>query len=97
MITKEDIKKLAVLARITISDKEAESFAGEAEGILGYVFDVGEVSASGEGDAHTTLTNVMREDGEPHESGTFTDKILAAAPKERDGYIEVRKVITKDE
>ncbi len=97
MISKEDIKKLAVLARITVSDKEAESFAGEAEGILGYVFDVGEVSAQGGGDAHTALTNVMREDGEPHASGAFTTSILAAAPKEKNGYIEVRKVITKEE
>lgn len=96
MISKEDIKKLATLARITVSDKEAADLAVEAEGILGYVFDVGEVSASGEGDAHTVLTNAMREDGQPHETGIYTDAILANAPHMDEGYIEVRKVITKE-
>ena len=96
MISKEDIKKLATLARITVSEKEAESFAEEAQGILGYVFDVGEVSASGEGDAHTSLVNAMREDTDAHAAGAFTEDILASAPKSKDGYIEVRKVITKE-
>jgi aspartyl-tRNA(Asn)/glutamyl-tRNA(Gln) amidotransferase subunit C len=97
MISKEDVKKLAVLARITISDKEAESLATEAEGILGYVFDVGEASAAGEGDAHTARVNVMREDGNPHEPGAHTDAVLSAAPKTENGYIEVRQVIQKEE
>lgn len=96
MISKEDIKKLAVLARITVSDKEATDLASEAEGILGYVFDVGEVSAEGLGDAHTALTNAMREDIGAHEAGVYTEKILAQAPREKDNYIEVRKVITKE-
>lgn len=96
MITRQDILKLAELARIRISEAEAEKLAPEAEAILGYVFDVGEASAAGQGDAHTALTNVMREDGQPHESGAHTDAILAGAPKEKDGYIEVRKVINKE-
>lgn len=95
MITRQDIQKLAELARIKISEAEADTLAPEAEAILGYVFDVGEVSAAGEGDAHTALTNVMREDGEPHASGAHTDAILAGAPTTKDGFIEVRKVITK--
>lgn len=96
MISKDDIKKLAVLARITVSEKEAEIFAEEAQGILGYVFDVGEVSASGEGDAHTVLVNAMREDKDPHAAGAYTEDLLTSAPKSNNGYIEVRKVITKE-
>ncbi len=95
MISREDIQKLAILARISISDTEAESLAKEAEGILGYVSDVGEVSAAGEGDVHTALTNVMREDGQPHEGGSYTEGILANAPKVEEGYVVVRKVIDK--
>lgn len=96
MITRQDILKLAELARIRISEEEAEKLAPEAEAILGYVFDVGGASAAGQGDAHTALENVMREDGEPHESGAYTKAILAAAPTEKDGYVEVRKVINKE-
>lgn len=96
MITKQDIQKLAELARITVSDGEADSYAKDIEAILGYVFDVGEASAAGGGDAHTALTNVMRNDGEPHESGTYTEAILGGAPKTDDGYFAVRKVIHKE-
>ena len=96
MISKEEIQKLAVLARITVSDKEAEGFAEEAEAILGYVYDVGEASAAGQGDAHINLTNVMREDANPHESGAYTEAILSGAPKREGDYIAVRKVINKE-
>lgn len=96
MITRQDIQKLAELARIRITEKEADALAIDAESILGYVFDVGEVSAAGQGDAHTTLTNVMRKDGEPHESGTYTEAILSGAPNVERGYIKVRKVINRE-
>lgn len=96
MITRQDIQKLAELARIKVTDAEADSYAKDAEAILGYVFDVGEASAAGQGDTHTALTNVMRTDGEPHERGLYTDAILAGAPKTNEGYVEVRKVITKE-
>lgn len=96
MITRQDILKLADLARIRISEAEADTLAPEAEAILGYVFDVGETSAAGQGDAHTSLTNVMREDGEPHESGAFTEAILNGAPQRTDDFIEVRRVIAKE-
>jgi aspartyl-tRNA(Asn)/glutamyl-tRNA(Gln) amidotransferase subunit C len=95
MITKQDIQKLAELARIKVADAEAESLAKDAESILGYVFDVGEVSAAGQGDAHTVLTNVLREDGEPNETGAYTERILAGAPNRDGDYIAVRKVIQK--
>ncbi len=96
MISREDIKKLSVLARITVSDSEADALAKDAEAILGYVFDVGEVSAAGQGDAHTALHNVFREDGEPTAPGTYTKDILANAPKVEDEYVVVRKVITRE-
>lgn len=96
MISSEDIKKLGALARITVSEAEAKSLAVDAEAILGYVSQVGEATAGGEEDAHMSLTNVMREDGEPHETGLYTKDILENAPRTEDGYIVVRKVITRE-
>ena len=96
MISSEDIKKLGALARITISPDEAKALALDAEAILGYVSQVGEAPVGGEGDAHTHLRNVMREDGEPHEAGLYTIEILENAPRTKDGYITVRKVITRE-
>lgn len=54
----------------------------------------------GSADNHATMPvynsgvkNVMREDGEPHESGKFTDILLKAAPKTENGYIKVKKIL----
>lgn len=95
MISKNDIKKLAKLARIAISDAEVESIAKDAEAILGYVFDVGVERGAREGHSHTALLNVMRDDAAPHESGIYTKRLLQAAPKHLGGHIAVRKVIAK--
>lgn len=43
-ITTDDIKKLANLSRIKISEEEMSQFAKEIEGILGYVEQIKEVS-----------------------------------------------------
>lgn len=37
--------------------------------------------------------NVMREDGEPHESGLYTEKLLSAAPQREGQYIKVKKIL----
>ena len=42
------------------------------------------------------VKNVWREDGEPRARGGFTADILAAAPRVRDGYIEVKKILNTD-
>ncbi len=39
------------------------------------------------------VKNVLREDGEPHESGKFTGSILASAPKTEKGFIKVKKIL----
>jgi Asp-tRNA(Asn)/Glu-tRNA(Gln) amidotransferase C subunit len=36
---------------------------------------------------------VIREDAEPHETGKFTDALLAAAPKTKNGFIAVKKIL----
>jgi len=96
MISREDVKKIATLARITVSDTEADTYAGDAEEILSFVVQVGGTSSPHEGDAHMLLTNVMREDGVPHEEAAYTKDILDNAPKTENDYIVVRKVITKE-
>jgi hypothetical protein len=35
----------------------------------------------------------MREDGEPHESGIYTQKILEQAPAREKDYIKVKKIL----
>ncbi|MDO8590019.1 MAG: Asp-tRNA(Asn)/Glu-tRNA(Gln) amidotransferase subunit GatC [bacterium] len=92
---KEKVLSLAKLARIELKDEEAENLTREFSAILDYV---GEVKAA-TGDQQTNklenvgLSNVFREDGEPHQSGLYTEKILAQAPAREGGHIKVKKIL----
>lgn len=89
-----DVRALAALSRLSISDEEASRLEKDVEAILGFVAQVQNApAASGEGSV--SLKNVLREDAEPHESGIYTDALLAAAPKTKDGRIVVKQVISK--
>lgn len=92
MIRKEDIEKLAALARVRVVPEEAETLAKDVEAILAYVSKLPESP-----DAHFReyLRNVMREDGEPHAGGVHTEKLLAAAPRREGEYVEVKPVLHK--
>lgn len=97
MATVEDVKKLAALARISVSDAELEKFTKEFDAILTYVGQLESLhlpdDLKGEKPA---LRNVMREDGEPHPAGLHTEK-LAAQFSGRDGdALSVKQIIHHD-
>jgi len=93
MLEKQDIEKLASLARIDITPEEAESFLTEIEPILNYVAHIKAVSGTTHTDTQIGLVkNVMREDSNPHESALYTKDILAEAPRTDRGYIQVKKI-----
>ena len=89
-MNKDDIGKLADLARIELDEAEKEALAREIEPILSYVGAVKGVQAES---AIPTHRNVSRSDEVLHESGYFTESLLENAPKVKDGYIEVKKII----
>ncbi len=91
---KKDIEHLAKLSRIALTSGEADELAKDITSILGYVSEIEEITGKAEGEKKVeALFNVMREDGEPHESGIYTEDLLALAP-DRDGqYVKVKKII----
>jgi aspartyl/glutamyl-tRNA(Asn/Gln) amidotransferase C subunit len=91
---KKDIEHLAKLARIELNDKEAEALSLDISNILGYVSVVSDLASASSGEKRVgPLHNVFREDGEPHEGGLYTEKLLNEAP-ERDGqYVKVKKIL----
>jgi len=94
MISKEDIKKLADLARIDVREDELENIRAKMEGVLSYVSEVQEITSSAPTKEDVpVLHNVLREDGEPEISGSYTDAILANAPEKEGHYIKVRKIL----
>ncbi len=91
---KQDVEHLAKLSRIAITDGEATALAGEITTILGYVSDINSITGERpEVKEVGALNNVMRDDGDPHEPGLYTEDLLNAAP-ERDGqYVKVKKIL----
>lgn len=92
MITKEDIKKLADLSRIEISDGEAESLTPEIDSILGYVSKIKDAV----GDIEKNVPkhhNIMREDVSTNEGGQYTEVLLDSAPEREGEYVKVKKIL----
>ena len=93
----EDIRQLANLARIEITDEEVKSYKKEFTDILGYVDQIKNASTEDGGQIESvTVRNVFREDAESHESGLYTEDILNSAPESKDGYVKVQKVLNTD-
>ncbi|MFZ1988049.1 MAG: Asp-tRNA(Asn)/Glu-tRNA(Gln) amidotransferase subunit GatC [Minisyncoccia bacterium] len=105
MATTEDVKHLAALARISISDEELPKLASEFEGMLQYVGQLDSLSLVRDasvltpgplGEAGPVLRNVFRGDGTPHEKGAYTEKLASQFP-DRDGdALSVKQIIQHD-
>lgn len=93
MISREDVQKLASLARIKLTAEEEERFAKDMESILGYVTQIQAVSGTVETKGTEKVKNVLREDTDPHESGIHTEVILHEAPQREGDYVKVKKIL----
>lgn len=93
-MTNIDIRALAKLARVEVTDAEVDKLEKELPAILDFVETVqgARVSATA---PKSALRNVMREDANPHEGGVYTDALLKGAPSEKDGRIVVKQVISR--
>lgn len=92
-MNKDDVLKLATLARIEVSDAEATELAGDMENILAYVGQVNDLDLTEEDGETGPIFNVMREDNNAHESGLYTEDLLQAAPEREGDYIKVKKIL----
>jgi aspartyl-tRNA(Asn)/glutamyl-tRNA(Gln) amidotransferase subunit C len=95
MISKEEIKKLAELARIEIKEEELGELQTEIETILDYVGQV--KSITGEAASKTIevgpLYNVWREDTSPNEPGAYSKELIAEFPEKDGNYLKVKKIL----
>jgi aspartyl-tRNA(Asn)/glutamyl-tRNA(Gln) amidotransferase subunit C len=95
MLTKEEVKHIAALARIGLNDGEIEKFSKEISSILDWVEQLKEVDVSGvEPTAHITgMKNIDRKD-EVEEFGSLgREAILRNAPEVKNGSIKVKSIL----
>ncbi|MBM3261359.1 aspartyl/glutamyl-tRNA amidotransferase subunit C [Candidatus Kaiserbacteria bacterium] len=94
-----NVRALAELTRLAISDEEIGKLQKELPSILTFVEMIQSVPA----DKLLTLRslgeevrNVMRADENPHESGTYTEVLLSAAPARQGDRIAVKQVVSRN-
>ena len=88
-----NIAALAALARIDIDEAEMKKLEAEIPMILSFAAKVQEVAGTAMVDTNPPHKNVMREDGNPHETGLYTEALLSAAPEREKGYVSVVQVL----
>jgi aspartyl-tRNA(Asn)/glutamyl-tRNA(Gln) amidotransferase subunit C len=93
-LTREDVLKLARLARLTITDEEVEKYRTELSEILQYVdlLQNADVTGLTPTSQVTGLTNVMRDD-EVIDYGVSPDELLRKVPNKQDRLIKVKRMI----
>jgi aspartyl/glutamyl-tRNA(Asn/Gln) amidotransferase C subunit len=89
---KDDIQKLALLAQISISDSEAESYAKDFESILGYVSQLNEYTSDGFDPRRQVKTSGMHDDVVSQVSGR--NEILNNFPEREGDEVVVPKVLS---
>jgi aspartyl-tRNA(Asn)/glutamyl-tRNA(Gln) amidotransferase subunit C len=89
----ETVRRVARLARIAVQEHELAPLAGELNGILGWVEQLGEVDVAGV-EPMTSVTP-MRLKRRPDEvtDGDRRDDVLLNAPDARGGFYTVPKVV----
>lgn len=91
--SKIDVRYVANLARIELSDDEVATFQKQLEDVVGYVDQLGELDVSGiEPTSHAhPVMNVFRND--VVKAGLDRDSVLANAPEETQDQFKVPKIV----
>ncbi|MGD0553074.1 MAG: Asp-tRNA(Asn)/Glu-tRNA(Gln) amidotransferase subunit GatC [Sedimentisphaerales bacterium] len=92
-IDKSQVKKVAKLARLDLSEAEIEEFAGQLNAIIDYVERMNKLNTEGvEPMAHCLpVNNVFRDDIVKKSLGT--EKTLANAPEQDGAFFKVPKIL----
>ena len=97
-VTRENVAKIASLARIRMGEDELDRMVPELNGILAWVEQLGEVDTSKVEPMTAVIPNHLRlrddvVDADPHTAGGKREAVLANAPLAEHGFFGVPKVI----
>ena len=92
-VSPEQVRHIAKLARIAMSDDELDRLLPELNNILGFVEQLGEVDTDGVEPLATVIDQKLRLRDDVVNDGNIRDAILANAPEAQHGFFAVPKVI----
>lgn len=93
MLSEEEVRKVAVMARIELSDSEVAKFQKDLSSVLDYVNVLQEVNTDGLEivSSVTGLENVTRPD--VAKLIDYQEEIMANAPEKKDRYYKVKSIL----
>ncbi len=92
-VDKETVKRVARLARIRVSDEQADALQGELNTILGFVEQLNEVDVSGVEPMTAVVSMTMKMRDDVVTDGAVAEKVVANAPAGADHFFTVPKVV----
>ena len=92
-ISIDEVKHVAHLARLAITEEEAEMFQKQLDAIITYAEQLNELDTTNiEPTSHVlAMKNVMRED--ERKQGLPIEDVVKNAPDHKDGYIRVPSIL----
>ena len=92
-VNTDQVRHIARLARIKMSDAEIEALAPELNNILGWIEQLGEVNTDGVEPLTAVLDTKLRLRDDVVTEGNCRQEVLANAPGAEHGFFAVPKVI----
>ncbi len=92
-VSPEQVRHIAKLARIAMSDEELDRLLPELNNILGWVEQLGEVDTNGVDPLTAVIDQKLRFREDVIDDGNVRDDILKNAPDAQHGFFAVPKVI----
>jgi aspartyl-tRNA(Asn)/glutamyl-tRNA(Gln) amidotransferase subunit C len=92
-VTSEQVRHIAKLARIAMSEEELERLVPELNNILGWVEQLGEVDTDGVEPLATVIEQKLRLREDIVNDGNIRAEVLENAPVAQHGFFAVPKVI----
>ncbi len=87
------VRHIATLARIRVSDAEADALVGDLGKILAWVEQLSEVDTSGVEPMASVVARQLPRRADEITDGNLRDRILANAPEPALGFFAVPKVV----
>jgi aspartyl-tRNA(Asn)/glutamyl-tRNA(Gln) amidotransferase subunit C len=92
-VSPEQVRHIARLARIAMSDEEIARLAPELNAIIGWVEQLAEVNTDGVEPLTAVIDQKLRLRDDAVTDGNIRDAVLANAPEAQHGFFAVPKVI----
>lgn len=97
-LTEFEVKKIATLARLSLSDEEVKEYAVQLTAIFGYIEMLNEVDTEGveETCQVTGLEDVFRNDVSSDSDEEMKKKLVSSFPETKSGLLKVKGVFVDE-